>query len=350
MKIVVALSGMILALALLMGCVDKKSGTSESGNKTSKNLTIYCALPETEIPSYLDAFKEDTGITVDFVRLSAGEVLSKVQVEKNNPQASVWYGGNCDTFIAAAGSDLLEPYVSSELKNIPESYQDPDGFWSPVYVGALAFAVDRDWFKNKGLDYPSSWNDLLDPVYKDQISMAHPGSSGTAYTILATLVQMLGEDEAMDYLKDLNANIRQYTKSGSAPPKNVGLGEAAVGLSFSHDCLKPALQGYPVEISFPEEGTGYEIGAIALIKGGPEDEVENAKMFIDWVLSKRGQDIYSQNGSFRLPVNTTAIVPDGAVNIKDLPIIEYDFIWAGENRKRLIEKFSAVVAGADNLK
>ncbi len=349
-KIIALLSVSLVALALLIGCMDKKGDAAAAGGKKSTHLTIYCALPETEIPSYIEAFKEDTGITVDFVRLSAGEVLSKVQVEKNNPQASVWYGGNCDTFIAAAGNDLLEPYVSPELKNIPESYQDPEGFWSPVYVGALAFAVDRDWFKEKGMDYPSSWNDLLDPVYKNQISMAHPGSSGTAYTILATLVQMLGEDEAMDYLKELNANIRQYTKSGSAPPKNVGLGEAAVGLSFSHDCLKPALQGYPVEVSFPEEGTGYEIGAIALIKGGPEDEVENAKTFIDWVLSKKGQDIYSQNGSFRLPVNVNAQVPEGAVNIKDLPIIEYDFIWAGENRTRLIEKFSATIAGKDNLK
>ena len=154
----------------------------------------------------------------------------------------------------------------------------------------------------------------------------------------------------MTYLGKLNSNIRQYTKSGSAPPKNVGLGEAAVGLSFSHDCLKPALQGYPVEISFPSEGTGYEIGAIALIKGGPEEEQENARIFIDWVLSKAGQDIYSQNGSFRLPVNVNAVVPEGAVNIKDLPIINYDFVWAGENRKRLIEKFSEVVATADNLK
>ena len=349
-KIIVVMVAILAALVFLVGCMDKKGDSAASGEKKSKNLTMYCALPETEIPSYIDAFKEETGITVNFVRLSAGEVLSKVQVEKNNPQASVWYGGNCDTFIAAAASDLLEPYQSPELKNIPVSYQDPDGYWSPVYVGALAFAVDRDWFKEKGLDYPTSWNDLLDPVYKNQISMAHPGSSGTAYTILATLVQMLGEDGAMSYLTKLNSNIRQYTKSGSAPPKNVGLGEAAVGLSFSHDCLKPAQQGYPVEISFPEEGTGYEIGAIALIKGGPEEEQENARLFIDWVLSKKGQDIYSQNGSFRLPVNTTAIVPEGAVNIKDLSIIDYDFIWAGQNRKQLIEEFSAMVAGADNLK
>ena len=339
------LLGMILTLTL----TGVFAGGQNEGEAYDR-LTIYCALPETEIPSYIEAFKAETGITVDYVRLSAGEVLSKIQVEKNNPQASVWYGGNCDTFIAAANMGLLEPYASQELKNIPESYQDPDNFWAPVYVGALAFAVDRDWFKAKGYDYPASWNDLLKPEFKNMISMAHPGSSGTAYTILATMVQMLGEEEAFAYLAKLDDNIRQYTKSGSAPPKDVGLGEAAVGLSFSHDCLKPAVQGYPVEVTFPKEGTGYEIGAIALIKNAPARELENAKIFIDWVLSKKGQDIYSQNSSFRLPVNVNAVVPQGAINIKDLPIINYDFIWAGENRARLIEKFTATIANKDNLK
>lgn len=348
-KIVMSIAVSLVLFVLIIGCSGKNSNSDESV-KQSKELTIYCALPETEIPSYLDAFKADTGITVNYVRLSAGEILSKIQVEKNNPQASIWYGGNCDTFIAAVKSDLLTAYQSPELADIPEIYQDPSGYWSPVYVGALAFAVDKDWFAREGLEYPSSWQDLLKPEFKGQISMAHPGSSGTAYTILATMVQMLGEDEAMAYMGELDKNIRQYTKSGSAPPKNVGLGEASIGLSFSHDCLKPAVQGYPVEVAFATDGTGYEIGAIAIIKNGPEDEVENARKFIDWTLSKRGQDIYSTNNSFRLPVNSTAVVPDGAINISDLPVIEYDFLWAGENRKRLIEKFSTVIAAKNNLK
>ncbi|OQY32146.1 MAG: iron ABC transporter substrate-binding protein [Spirochaetaceae bacterium 4572_59] len=349
-KIISTLVITLATICLLSGCVKKTEHTADGKVKQSKELTMYCALPETEIPSYLEAFKEETGITVNFVRLSAGEILSKIQVEKNNPQASIWYGGNCDSFIAATNSDLLEAYRSPELVNIPETYQDPIGSWSPVYVGALAFAVDKDWFSSKGLEYPHSWQDLLKPEFKGQISMAHPGSSGTAYTILATMVQMLGEEEAMTYMAELNTNIRQYTKSGSAPPKNVGLGEAAIGLAFSHDCLKPAVQGYPVEVSFADDGTGYEIGAIAIIKNGPEDEVENAKKFIDWALSKKGQDIYSTNKSFRLPVNSNAVVPQGAINISDLPVIEYDFLWAGENRKRLIEKFTEVIAAKENLK
>lgn len=323
---------------------------SACGSKSSKELTIYTALPESEIPTYLDAFKEETGITVNYVRLSAGEILSKLQVEKNNPQASIWYGGSGDTFIAAKDKDVLEAYKSSELSNMPENYVDEDGLWSPIYVGALAFACDKEWFEKEGLEYPKSWEDLLKPEFKGQISMAHPGSSGTAYTVLSTVVQLKGEEEAWEYFKSFDENIRQYTKSGSAPPKNVALGEASIGIAFSHDCLKPTAEGYPVELSFPEDGTGYEIGGIALIKNGPKGEVENAKKFIDWALSKKGQDIYATNNSFRLPVNTTATAPEGVVKISDLKVIDYKFKWSGENRKRLVEDFTSKVANKDNLK
>ncbi len=207
--------------------------------------------------------------------------------KKNNPQASIWYGGSGDTFIAAIDKDVLEPYKSSELSNMPENYVDPDGYWSPIYVGALAFACDKEWFDSKGLAYPDSWEDLLKPEFNGQISMAHPGSSGTAYTVLSTIVQLKGEEQAWEYFQAFDENIRQYTKSGSAPPKNVALGEAAIGIAFSHDCLKPTAEGYPIELSFPADGTGYEIGGIALIKNGPKGEVENAKKFIDWALSKK---------------------------------------------------------------
>lgn len=328
----------ILVMGMLQGC-------SGGGNKT---LIMYSSLPEGEIPSYVEAFKEDTGIQIEYVRQSAGEVLSRLQVEKSNPQASIWFGGPADTYIAAAKAGVLEPYKSEELKNIPENYIDKEGNWSPIYVGAMAFACDSEWFKKQGLEYPKSWEDLLKPEFEGQISMAHPGSSGTAYTILSTIVQMKGQEEAWAYFNKLNKNIRQYTKSGSAPPKNVALGEAAIGISFSHDCLKPTVEGYPIELSFPADGTGYEIGAVAIVKGAKEEE--NAKKFIDWILSEKGQKVYTTNNSFRLPINKNVEPPQGAVKISDLAVIDYDFEWAGDNRKELIKLFTEKVAKKENLK
>lgn len=316
----------------------------------SKNLTIYTAYPEQEAVVYIDEFKKATGIEAKFVRLSAGETLVRLQAEKGNPQASIWYGGPSDTFIAAAKEGLLEKYKPQNADKIPENFQDKDGYWSPVYVGALGFAVNSDWLKKSGIPAPESWDDLLKPEYKGNVTMAHPGSSGTSYTVLATLVQIMGEDKAFNYFKKLNENIRQYTKSGSAPAKQAGLGETGVGISFAHDILAPKNEGYPLTLSFPKEGTGYEVGAVALIKNGPADEVENAKKFIDWAITKEAQDLYETSKSFRLPVNPDATVPEGATKLTDLKVINYDAVWAGENRDALVKKFESQVRGKEGVK
>ncbi|MEG2175776.1 MAG: ABC transporter substrate-binding protein, partial [Oscillibacter sp.] len=295
---------------------------------------------------YFNKFTEETGITVNYIRLSAGEMLTRVAAEKENPQAALMFGGSTDNYIAAADQGLLEPYQSPELSATPEAYIDPNGNWNPIYVGAIAFACNKDWFAEKGYAYPTSWQDLLDPKYKGEIIMAHPATSGTAYTVLATLVQLMGDDAVWDYLSKLNVNMTQYTKSGSAAPNAVALGEAAIALTFSHDGLQPTTEGYPIELSFPSEGTGYEVGAAALIKGGIAEEQDNAKLFIDWMCSTKGQNLYAESSSFRVPTNTQATAAEGLVTLDKVTTIQYDAVWAAGAKKEYAEKFETAIATA----
>jgi len=322
-----------MTLGMLTACGGSNSDTSSEGDggesSGSNELTVYTAFPEAEVAYYFNAFEEATGIKVNALRLSAGEMLTRVAAEKDNPQASLMFGGSTDNYIAASNQGLLEAYQSPELSNTPENYLDPDGVWNPIYVGAIAFACNKDWFADKGYDYPTSWDDLLDPKYQDMIIMAHPATSGTAYTVLATLIQLKGEDAVWDYLKELDKNMSQYTKSGSAAPNGVALGEAAIALTFSHDGLQPTTEGYPIELSFPTDGTGYEVGAMALIKGGPADEQENAKKFIDFMCSAEGQNLYAENNSFRVPTNDVSVV-DLTARLKQ-PASYHDVCVAMEN-------------------
>ena len=319
---------------------------SEGEVKSSRSLTIYTAFPEAEVVYYINKFSEETGIEVNYIRLSAGEMLTRVAAEKENPQASLMLGGSTDNYIAAANQGLLEPYQSPSLSSTPERFIDPDGVWDPIYVGCIAFACNRDWFAEKGYDYPTSWEDLPDEKYQDQIIMAHPSTSGTAYTVLATLVQMMGKDNVWSYLEKLDKNITQYTQSGSAAPNAVALGESAIALTFSHDGLQPTAEGYPIDLSFPEDGTGYEVGATALIKNGPAEEQENAKKFIDWMCSTEGQNLYAENDSFRVPTNTDAVVADGLVTLDKVSVIDYDAVWAAENKEELTAEFESTLAEA----
>ena len=305
----------------------------------SNKLTIYTAFPESEVIYYFNKFTQETGIQIDYIRLSAGEMLTRVEAEKENPQAALMFGGSTDNYIAAVDRGLFEPYQSVELVNTPETYLDPTGTWNPIYVGCIAFACNTDWFDENGYDFPKTWEDLLDEKYKGEIIMAHPATSGTAYTVLATLIQLMGEERAWDYLGKLSENMSQYTKSGSAAPNAVALGEAAIALTFSHDALQLTPEGYHIALSFPEDGTGFEVGAVALIKNGPADEQENAKRFIDWICSIDGQGSYAENDSFRVPTNTKAPVADGLVTLDQVPVIDYDAVWASNNKKMYCEEF-----------
>ena len=340
-----------MTLGMLTACGGGNSDTSSEGDggesSGSNELTVYTAFPEAEVAYYFNAFEEATGIKVNALRLSAGEMLTRVAAEKDNPQASLMFGGSTDNYIAASNQGLLEAYQSPELSNTPENYLDPDGVWNPIYVGAIAFACNKDWFADKGYDYPTSWDDLLDPKYQDMIIMAHP--SGTAYTVLATLIQLKGEDAVWDYLKELDKNMSQYTKSGSAAPNGVALGEAAIALTFSHDGLQPTTEGYPIELSFPTDGTGYEVGAMALIKGGPADEQENAKKFIDFMCSAEGQNLYAENNSFRVPTNSQATPAEGLVTLDSVAVIDYDAVWAAEHKDEFVAQFEANIASSENL-
>ena len=310
----------------------------------SNSLTVYTAFPEAEVITYMNAFEEATGIKINYIRLSAGEMLTRVEAEKDNPQASVMFGGSTDNYIAAVDKGLLEPYQAADLDKVPAEYIDPTGTWSPIYVGVIAFACAPAWFEENGLEYPTCWDDLLDPAFKDQIIMAHPATSGTAYTVLSTLVQLKGDEAVWPYLTSLNENMMQYTKSGSAAPNAVALEEAAIALTFSHDALQPTAEGYDVALSFPTDGTGYEVGAVAMIKGGPADEVENAKKFIDWVCSTEGQSLYASNNSFRVPTNTEAEVAEGLITLDQVNVIDYDAVWAAGVKADYVEQFETAIA------
>jgi len=150
----------------------------------------------------------------------------------------------------------------------------------------------------------------------------------------------LPEDKAFDYWKKLDANIHHYNTSGSACVTQAGLGEIAIGIAFSHDILaKGSSKGYPVKGTFPSEGTGYEIGGLGLVKGGPEPEL--GKKFIDWTLSKRAQDLMQV--WFRIPLNPEAEIAAGATKASEVKLINYDDEWAGNNNKRLIEKWRQMI-------
>ncbi|EHD22300.1 MULTISPECIES: ABC transporter substrate-binding protein [Brenneria] len=307
-------------------------------------LVIYCSATNAFCEEEAKAFGAKYDVRTSFIRNGSGSTLAKVEAEKRNPQADVWYGGTLDPQSQAGEMDLLEPYQSANLEQIMPQFRDPakrkGNYSSAVYVGILGFGVNTNRLKEKNLPVPQCWKDLTDPVYKGEIQIADPQSSGTAYTALATFSQLWGEDQAFDYLKKLNANVSQYTKSGIAPARNAARGETAIGIGFLHDYSLEKEKGAPLTLVSPCEGTGYEIGGVSILKGARN--LDNAKLFVDWALSKEAQELSWKKGqSYQILTNTTAETSPLSLKLQDLKLINYDMdkYGAANVRKELISKW-----------
>lgn len=291
-------------------------------------------------------FTAKTGVSANFVRLSSGETVARLSASKDSPEFDVWHGGPVDGFGAAKNADLIEPYKSPNAEKIPAEYRDADGYWTGVYVGVLGFCSNQKVLDKIGVDVPNSWDDLLDPALKKQVSSAHPSTSGTAFTTLWTQnVLQGGEEGAFGYMAKLHNNILQYSKSGVAPGQTAGRGEVAVGLVFSHDCVKYKEEGMSdLVVSFPEEGTGYEIGGVALIKGSKN--TDSAKKYIDWALTAEAQNNGPAAGSYQLLTNPEAKSDERMVKLSDVNLVEYDFVAAAAAKKEMTARFDEEIASA----
>ncbi|HDL4557221.1 TPA: ABC transporter substrate-binding protein [Mannheimia haemolytica] len=329
-----------LALStLLLGSAFANSALAEG------RLTVYCSATNELCEQEVQAFGKKYNVKVAFVRNGSGSTLTKIEAEKNNPQADVWYGGTLDPHSQAAEMGLLEPYKSPNLEQIIEKFRDPaklkGNYSSAVYMGILGYGVNLDRIKKLGIEkVPSTWEDLLDPRLAGEIQIADPQSSGTAYTAIATFVQLLGEEKAFDYFRKLHKNISQYTKSGITPARNTARGETAIGIGFLHDYAIEKKNGANIEMTAPTDGTGYELGGVSILKGARN--LDNAKLFVDWSLSKEAQELSWQKGNaFQVLTNTTAESSPYALDPKNLNLINYDFEKYGssEERKRLIDKW-----------
>lgn len=308
-------------------------------------LVVYCSASNQFCEQETKAFAEKHNVKVSFIRNGSGSTLAKVEAEKNNPQADVWYGGTLDPQSQAGEMGLLQPYQSPNLAQIEEKFRDPakmkGNYSSAVYLGVLGFGVNMDRIQKLGLEKaPTSWEELLDPRLAGEIQIADPQSSGTAYTAIATFVQLWGEEKAFDYFKKLHKNISQYTKSGITPSRNAARGETAIGIGFLHDYSLEKKNGANLELVVPSEGTGYELGGVSILKGARN--LDNAKLFVDWALSKEAQELAWQKGeAFQSLTNVTAEQSPYAQDTSKLKLIDYDFEKYGssDERKRLIEKW-----------
>lgn len=310
-------------------------------------LSVVCSAEQDWCDLMVAAFEAEHPETdVLMVRKSTGETLAQVRAEAGNPKIDVWWGGTGDPHLIAAEEGLTQAsgVDTSDLLGWAQNMAEiSNGKTVGIYAGALGIAYNADILAEKNIAPPACWADLEDPRFAGEIQVANPNSSGTAYTELATFVQLFGEDEAFTKLADVGKNVNSYTKSGSAPSKAAARGETGVSIGFMHDMVKLASSGFPLKIVAPCEGTGYEVGAVSIIEGARN--LEAAKAWVEFALRADVQSRAPEVGSFQVPSNSKAQVAPESPDLASIKLIDYDFATYGssETRARLLSRWDSDV-------
>ena len=332
------------SVALLAGlAVFSGSACAQTGG----TLNVLCSTDRPWCDLAVTEFQKATGIKVNQTHKATGEALAQLRAEASNPKTDLWWGGTGDPYLQAADLGLLEPYRPPNIDDLHgwsvRQYAMSGNRVGGFYTSAIGFGWNTELLKKKKLPEPKCWADVIRPEYKGEIEISHPASSGTAYTILAGLVQLMGEEQAFDYLKKLHKNVSNYTRSGQAQAPNVAKGEVAVGISFIFNFELWRHNKYPVKTAAPCEGTAYEIGGIAMIKG--QRNKEAAKRYYDWLMSAEGQSAGGRAGSLQVPANRTFKLDPRVPLLDEVRLIKYDFEKYGKSaeRRRLLERWSREV-------
>jgi iron(III) transport system substrate-binding protein len=323
------------------------AGFGSTQARAEGQLNIICSVQAEWCNMIATVYTRTTGTKVNIVQKGSGEAIAQLNAESANPKTDIWFGGTGDPHLQAAEQGLTAEYKSarmSELHPWAQQQAQQSGFKTiGIYSGPLGMAYNTEVLAKKKIAKPTCWKDLLKPEFKGEIQMANPNSSGTAYVAIATLVQLMGEDKAFEYLKGLHKNIGQYPRSGTGPIKNAARGETAVSVSFVHDAPGEKEKGFPIEAVTPCEGTGFEIGSLSIIKGARN--MDNAKKFYDWALTASAQEMGAAAKQYQVPSNKAAKVDPRVPDFKKIKFINYDFGKYGKTseRKRLIERWEKEV-------
>lgn len=300
------------------------------------NLVVYSSVDEANARKILNAFVEDTGIKVDFVFLSSGPALARIEAESSNPQADVWFGAPLENHIIAKERGLTQAYKTLSVYGVSPEFYDVEGYYHPIYMNPLGIGVNTSVLEQIKASLPESWEDLLASEYSRMIQYPNPQSSGTAYSLITGLVKVYGEDGAFEYLRNLAPNIQTYTQSGTGPSKAVGPGQVALGIQFTPAFFQFMEQGYPVSVVFPKEGVPYEVASVSILKGAKN--LADAQNLIDWVVSRAGQQQVVDQKTYFYPIRPD--VDFGSLQpLSTINLLSVDPAWAAENKTRLIERW-----------
>jgi iron(III) transport system substrate-binding protein len=277
-----------------------------SGAGQARDLSIYNASDTVNAPLVAAFKKKYPDINVKVVEGSTGPITERAIAEKAKPQADIVYLVNNIALEQLKQAGVFEPYAPKNSK-IAKDFVEPDGFYTKYFATTMCMVVNQPRLKEKNLPMPTTWEDLIKPVYKKEISMPSPLKSGTGMAILTTFADAFG----WTFIENLNENIFQYSDGGSGGATLAGNGEVTIGLSFDTTCFDLKKAGRPVEVVYGRITPNVTEGG-GLVAGGPNPA--EAKLYLDFMASEEAAEILGKM------VGATAVPGHGLVDIRQITL------------------------------
>jgi iron(III) transport system substrate-binding protein len=335
MRLSLALKSLSLAamLAVAAGAAAQKT-----------QLLVYTALETDQLKAYQEGFnKANPDIELKWVRDSTGVITAKLLAEKANPQADAVMGVAASSLALLKKNDMLIAFAPINLDGIMSQYRDkanpPAWFGMDVWGAAICFNTVEA--QKRGIPKPTSWQDLTKPIYKGQIVMPNPASSGTGYFDVTAWLRLFGDDNGKGggwkFMDALHENIAQYTHSGSKPCNMAAAGEYVIGISFEYRANANKAKGAPIDLVFPKEGLGWDLEAFAIHKG--TKKLDAAKKLADWASSKDAMMLYGKNFAITAQPGIAPPLPNVPKDYEER-LVKMDFEWAADNRERILAEWN----------
>ena len=345
---------LIFSMVVYTGCSNKNeevtkdvgTGNVEDTKEDKYNFegrTMNVVTTSENYVELFDAFSKEVNAKVEFLSMSSGEVIARIQAEGGQPMADLWFGGGIDAFMAAKDSGLLEKYVPEEVDKIDQRFIDSDNCWISKGLTVVGFLVNEELLEEKNLEVPTTWTELSDPKYKDEIIMANPAISGTNYGAVKGIIDMMGEEKGWEYLKKLNDNIPFYGKRGKDPEEKTVAGEFAIGIIPADKGSFDVAVKNNLKVIYPEDGIPWVPEGVAIFKGG--EGVDIAKAFIDFMLRDENQKILAElDGK-----DSAQMIKEGIegydLGLPKDKLIEQDISTFGTMRESILTKWEELTKG-----
>lgn len=319
--------------AVLTGCGSSNGNDSGPSNK----LVVYTPNTENMLNAVIPLFEKETGISVELVTAGSGELIKRLQSEADNPYGDVLFGGSYSLFYS--NPDVFEPYVSENDQYLLEGHKNETGYATPYVSDGSVLLVNTNLAS--GIEI-KSYADLLNPALKGKIATADPASSSSAFAQLTNILLAMGGDyeneTGWEFMGKLIENIDgKIAGSSSAAHKSVADGEYTVALTYEDPSVSYLQDGAPVEVVYPEEGAVFLDAMAGVVKGA--NNMENAKKFVDFIISKEAQDALAEQTTNR-PLRADAALNTSMTPFEEIKTLNEDYDYVSTHKDEIVRNYT----------